>query len=205
MQRLVAQHLDSFFIHQITDNIVLYKLSNSNSQEFGIEENGLFKEKLPAVFSALLRNKSKLFLRYDSTSLKYPKPNYMVFKFQKNNGYTFELNDTLAIKYEYYDSYSSNIFLVAVNKLDSNIKFISGGFYLSKIAKDFDLRVDNPASFYEYLKFRLYQYNISEVYFDKQDKYFFYFKAKSAYYKYLIKVNKNDFDIFKISTILMVK
>ena len=56
--------------------------------------------------------------------------------------------------------------LVALNKEEGEIKFISGNFFKSKIADDFDIDVSNIDSIVSYLRWRLYHTKPDSIIYD---------------------------------------
>jgi hypothetical protein len=64
------------------------------------------------------------------------------------------------------------MFLVGIDttKRYKKIKYISGNFYLHAIADDFKLDINNPDSFYEFLKFKTFKYQTEDITFlEKKD------------------------------------
>lgn len=71
-------------------------------------------------------------------------------------------------------------YLVAYNSKDSAIKYISGNFFKSSIAEDFNLNNSDPSSFFKYLKLRCYNLLPDAISFIKKDNSGLYFTIHST-------------------------
>lgn len=71
-------------------------------------------------------------------------------------------------------------YLIAYNSKDSTIKYISGNFFKSSIAEDFNLNNSDPSSFYKYLMLRCYNLLPDAISLNKKDNSGMYFTIHST-------------------------
>jgi len=159
--------------------------------------------------------------------LKYPKENYILYSIIKKgwdyrNYYCEEVVKWVSTRANYYCDTIKNLgisedinirgnrnsnrsYLIAYNPITKDIKYISGSFFLHQISQDFNLSIDNPDSFLDYIKYKLYFLNIKSIELHKKTKRKIIFKLtykpyhKDYYYCY-VELNKKDFEFLKITT-----
>lgn len=123
------------------------------------------------------------------------------FKFKKKSesdkdmkiGYTHDKPNELLI---------SRKFLIAKNT-EGKVIYISGSFFKSCISNIFKLSVNNPNSFSEFLKLKLFNYDIEKITFKKKRRKYFLFTAYSKVLKedIYIKINPKDYDMLQVKTV----
>ena len=165
---------DSTKIQFIKANIFAYNISHPqyNSAE--------------CYNSAYLYSEFKKSRNYkiEKSNVIYPKGNIELYSVEDTQSYTF--SDGVPFSF-----LISTRKLIGINKLNDGLLFISGSFYKTQIAEDFELNSSIPESFIEFLKLKLYNYNIEQIKFIKEKKDFLYFRAYSNVLNVdiLIKVN----------------
>lgn len=155
--------------------------------------------------------------------LKYPKENYILYSIIKGGWkytsyYCEEVVKWVSTRANYYcdtigglsvsddlnfkGNWNSNsIYLIAYNPTTKEIKYISGSFFLHQISQDFNLSIDNPDSFIDYIKYKLYFLPIKSIELYKKTKKKIVFKL--SYFKKdicFVELNKKDFEFLKITT-----
>lgn len=88
-------------------------------------------------------------------------------------------------------------FLIALNKDNGDIKFVSGQFFRSCISEDFHIDREDPTTFFAYLKLRAFDVGGTNIKFEKKTHKKWIFKGYSEIYKkpFIITVDKKDIDI----------
>lgn len=136
--------------------------------------------------------------------LSFPNKDYVLFSVINDNYNTVNKREKL-ISQKISSHTNPNIlekeFLIAINKKDSfYIHFISGIFLKSEIAYEFELDIDNPDSFFDFLNFKLNNYKLSELKFLKMKKGNLIFEcySKTLRERIRIEVDKKEFDKIEI-------
>jgi len=121
----------------------------------------------------------------------------------KGNPYGFQrIGDLFSIYFR-----EDRMFLIGIDTTTTRIYngfnyiYISGNFYLNAIAKDFNLDINNPESFYEYLKFKTFNYQTENIRFLGKRRKYLMFEAdygSNGFYlhtrKSIIFVNSKDLE-----------
>jgi hypothetical protein len=95
-------------------------------------------------------------------------------------------------------TYLKNNYLIAYNKLNDSILYLSGKFYIDSYYHLFSLDLNSPSSFFDYLNFRLFMYSPKGFDFEGYSKECIWFSVKvnwSPYNKIIyVGLDKFDFD-----------
>lgn len=142
---------------------------------YPLKEYSVFKAMLVSPY--LLIGKWKSFTKKD---------NSCDFKFYVED--SLQISDSLASGFdEYY---------IAYNEKERNIKFLSGGFYLSQYITDFAPDPLDPESIIPYLHMRLLRYGIEEISYLRKEKRMYFYKVKTKVFNTEIKLNPYDIQNF---------
>ena len=132
------------------------------------------------------------------SELAYPEKGYAVYQIHKK-GYGIG-NDSVRIFTHLSSLKFDDDYLIALNKEEGKIKFISGNFFKSKIADDFDIDVSNIDSIVSYLRWRLYHTKPESIIYDGKKNGYLCFKVgiEGAKKKLVVDISETDFDDIKI-------
>jgi hypothetical protein len=182
--------------NRVYKNILAHNIRFAGRSYNGIAYDGIIKHyETDLFYEKLLPNKGyKLFIEFKKTPLIYPIPGYEVYDVRLPQGLSY-INDSTEYTYM-YPSGVEHYFLIAFNRKDWTIKFVSGQFFLSSIHEDFNMDYNNPSSFVEYLNFRLYRYSVHDIITKKRNRKKIVFSAYSDRLKrkIIITVFKNDLE-----------
>lgn len=183
------------------NNILAYHLKHAENYEYNIDENGFLRDYGDFFFQEMLSNEYDLELKFSIVdTIVYPISKYSLFSIDKNGFYFYNSKDSIGYYFNLPSFSSDSYYLVAFNPKANKLKFLSGNFFLSKVAKDFALDPEDPDSFYDFLRIKLYNKLADEVVFLREKRKHLYFKVYSRYAKrYLeVKVNKSNPDDISI-------
>lgn len=191
-------------INDIEKNILIYRVNNldlRNVCTYGKPLN--FDKLLPSKNQTLSYNMildSLTNYNSDVTLFKLSTKYYFLEEKKLKNG-SFTYNE---VKFQTSDDINIyNEFLVGYSRNDKKLIYISGDFFKSCIAENFNLNENKPNSFKQFLKLKLYNYSIEKISFQKNKKKFMLFKAYSNKLNedIHIKVNPDDFDMLQVKTV----
>lgn len=197
-------NINEDLMDDIEKNILIYRINN-------IKLNNICTFGKPINFDKLLPDKNQT-LSYNmilDTLITY---NREVILFKITTNYSFvekEIFNNGSYTYREVKFYTSddvniyNLFLVGYNIIKKEIIYISGDFFKNCIADNFNLNINNPNSFNQFLKLKLYNYSIGEVSFEKKKKKYFLFKAYSKQLEedLYIRVHPKDYDMLQVKTV----
>jgi len=195
---ITAQDIDR--VLDLTErNILIYRIINNEDLKNLYNDDLIFSENIPNLLNLLPEKGYSLDLDYYIFSDKFPLDNCILYTiirdgFNITNG---EIKTLYGSGYS-YDKPCSNKYLVAYNEKDDFIIFLSGCFIVSKYSGLFKLNFDNPETFYEFLSYRLYSYRPEKIVFEKKRKGNLIFSFYSKKEKFLVQINKNNFDEIEV-------
>ncbi len=194
---------DSVLISELKKNVLAYRIRT----DFKLVEHGDNSTRIKTELLRLFPEKGEdLLLDVSNIPLRYPNPNIDLFEVTNFNYEFSRIGSDGEIEIvnnskEYFDSKPkvdqlSRRMLIGINRKEKSIIYVSGYFYLTKISNDFDLDMNNPDSFIQFLRLKLFNYNMNDFSFVKQRKKYLLYKgySKATSANYYIRVNKNDFD-----------
>jgi hypothetical protein len=118
----------------------------------------------------------------EKLSWKYTIPGYQVYKIYMKE--IIQTNEQTGVEKKFSGKWTNPYFLVAVNCDStgaSKIKFISGQFYTHAIKDDFSIDIKDPNSCIEFLKYKMFKYQLKDIVFFKKKKGKLLFKGYSDY------------------------
>ncbi|NVN94196.1 MAG: hypothetical protein HXX18_02810 [Bacteroidetes bacterium] len=206
-----------FIYNAVCKNILIYRILEYIPE-------GINKGNYIDFHSSLPDNGDMLILdSINKLDLKYPKENYILYSIIKGgwrytNYYCEEVVKWVSTRANYYcdtvrsfyvsddldtrgNRNSNSSYLIAYNPITKDIKYISGSFFLHQISQDFNLSIDNPDSFIDYIKYKLYFLHIKSIELHERTKRKIVFKL--TYFKKdicFVELNKKDFEFLKITT-----
>lgn len=185
---------------EIEKNIIAYRLSllDNSTCYFG----------LPDIEGLIPNHDQRLIFSLSRVDRFFPRKNYQLYEIETKYSYSGiekvkTKHDTISnlyvIDFPISTITGNRKFLIGIDTSSKKVIFIAGDFFKNCIADDFDLSVDNPNSFYEYLKFKLHDWDIEKVRFSKNKRKYLLFKALTKDSKeVIIKVMKYNFDNLQI-------
>jgi hypothetical protein len=187
-----AQTLADTLLEQVSQNIVVYNFRFGLDYELKLSNNVLrdgepfYRILSPAAGTNLDIQANKIEFNYPKTGLEFYEIIKLRFTFLDNKG---SMN---------IESFAANRkYLVAVNPLVNKLRFISGNFFLSRIAADFELDAERPESFFKYLEVRYYNMGLTKIKFRSFKKGILTFDGFSEELKQevVISVKRSDYNV----------
>lgn len=196
-----AQVLDNQVESVIVKNIVSFHFRYALEYDLNLNSAGMLLSDDKLFFTELWPTKeSTLKIEVSETNLTYPNLNYKIYSILKKG---FRIgNDSISTFRVLSSLAADDCYLVAYYKEKSKIKFLSGNFFKSLISGDFDLTIQRPESFYDYLKIRFYNFRCTDIKFKyiKKDKVYFSAYSQSLKEDVLLMVGKENFDLVSAKT-----
>lgn len=177
--------------NKTTKNILIYRIRNTFVVENDLY-NGFLKQSV-TFLNILPDNGCKFELEINRVFIPYPDSSIRLYTlFKKYDRFVCD-SITIAPVYPYF--HPDRYFLIGIDN-QNEIKFISGNFYLSRIKNSFNLDVNNPTTFYKYLKLKAFQYRVKDIEFVKSKKKQLIFSGYSSELEGFINltINKSDLD-----------
>ena len=191
---LQAQNLKSEQIDMITKNILSYHFRYALNYDLNLKSDKVLQGDDYFFNELWPREDQNLKLDILSTEFKYPLEAITVFEIRKRG---FQIgNDSVRISMKLTSFQADDVYLVAVDPSSKDLRFISGNFFQSSIKDDFDLNIELPETFIEYLAYRTFNWSTEKIRYKKTKKDILIFNAYSQYLKgeIQIEVDKSDFD-----------
>lgn len=154
--------IDEYVYNKVYKNIAAYQLKynrtdlNSNNQ-LSSEMNFYFDKFLPDYGYKLEMEIKKLPTEYplDYELYQVTLEDRILYFEERPNIIFLDKGEKMLPKNRYY--------LIAINKKDRYIKFISGQFFTTSIAKDFQFDTTNPKTIIKYIELKLFNLQINQV------------------------------------------
>ncbi|HWW41537.1 hypothetical protein [Pedobacter sp.] len=171
------------FVYNLTyKNIAAYNIKYASFSNNGIYFDNQLKSSSDFFFDKLLPDGgSKMDLDIEAVKeLFYPLSNYLLFSVS-TKGLRF-YNQATGMSRVFKGPHIGRKYLVAVDTLTSEIKFLSGLFFNNLIVKDFNLYPDIPDSYLQFLKIKGFQWSIDDIKFSRKKSGKLYFNCYSELY-----------------------
>lgn len=184
-----AQSLEESEVKLIKNNILSYRiyyLSKNNVLEYEFINSCLLPQinwDLKINYFIETNDMYKIFKGYEIIKIK--NDNYTYFKYEDEN--MISINNTGCG----FVDYSENIIIA---KKKNHILFISGMIFKDPISNFFDLRIESPVSFYDFISIKLDNYSIENIKFKKIKKGKLIFVGLISNSKVFIEIDKFNFD-----------
>jgi len=200
---LQGQNLSEQELDVITRNILSYHFRYALNYDLNLKSDKVLQGNNYFFNDLWPKENQKLRLDVLQSELKYPVGAFNIFTIKKRN---FQIgNDSISISKNLTSLVADDIYLIAFDSLNQNVKFISGNFFLSSIQSDFDLHIANPKSFINYLMLRTFNWSLENIEFMRIKKGKLEFKGFSKYLKenVHIEVDAKDFDQVRVCQLYM--
>lgn len=175
-----GQYLDSESRILLENNIISYHIRNAVEGDLPIGSNGVLTPSENPIFKKLMpvNGKLRLIIEPYKGKIRYPDGDYQIFSVQLP-GFKYDLADSTAYSVSMLGFLFDENYLVAYNARNSSMKYISGNFFKSRVAEDFDLSLENVTSFHDYLMLRCYYMLPDTISYSRRDATGIYFIVHS--------------------------
>lgn len=187
--------IEQYIYNRMYKNIAAHNIKYGNVRYNGAVFKPIFHRNSDFFYESFLPDFGfKLDMQINKLSWSYPITDFEVyqvivdeFRYEKDNGYGARKS---------FSAWTDKYFLIALNRSTKEIKFISGQFFISAIADDFKLNTKEPQSLLEYLKFRVFRYQVKDITFikKKQSKYYYHAYSESLKKNVTLIVYLNDLE-----------
>jgi hypothetical protein len=183
-QRPVAD-INTYLYNNIYKNIAAYNIKYSYYPLNGSVKQDIFRSNGDFFYDAFLPDFGyKLDMKIIKLDWQYPDKNFNLYKIFVN-GFRYTAGDDSA-SVSVMGKWTNRDFLLALNKENGEIKFISGQFFISAIADDFTFNKYDPASYLNFLKLKLFPFQVDNItYVKRRHKKLYFYGASSALNKSL--------------------
>lgn len=164
----------------ILHNIISYHIRHAVEGDIPLTSNGLLIPNVKSIFQKLMPADGQLeteIMPYNG-DLSYPDKDYQLLTIHLP-GFKVIRPDNMSITTHLHAFRFDDDYLIAYNPKNASIKYISGNFFKSPIAQDFELDNNRPESFFSYLRLRCYAMNPGNISFRRKDEKGIYFTVYS--------------------------
>ncbi|SKA47180.1 hypothetical protein SAMN04488128_108124 [Chitinophaga eiseniae] len=185
-----AQSLDRKNLTILEHNIISYHIRNAVPADLPVGKNDVLFPNGKPLFQQLMpiNGKLRIVIEPYKGNIKYPDADYQIFTILLP-GFKYDLADSTSYSVHLLGFPFDENYLVAYNHKNCSIKYISGNFFKSRVAEDFNLNPENIASFNDYLMLRCYNMLPDSISYNRKDATGIYFKLRS-------KVVECDMEVF---------
>lgn len=185
----------------VKNNILFYHVRNANPSDLPEKGLGMLDNDERFLFDMLLPSEGALRMEFHPYvgGLKFPSPEYKLIHLHLPQ-LRVDLNTEFSYSVRMLGFIGDEDYLIAKNDANGKMLYISGNFFKSRIAEFFKLKLDDPASFFNYLKLRYFNMKPKEIHFLQKDEHWIYFKFWSDTINEIVvaKVSIIDFDNYLI-------
>ena len=203
----ISQELDENQINSITQNIMMYRIHYllEDSTLYCIDKDYYFKDYV------LYSDEEYELDIFQIDSENYPDSSLKLFSIWNNHYAKRKIGADTRTTFMGSDTFGDDLFyslekriLIGIDSNTNGIVFFSGNVFKNCIQNNFQLDQENPDGFGQFLKFKLFNYQIEGITHIKTKKDYLLFNATSKLVgddKLLIKVFKNDYDKIQVKLI----
>jgi hypothetical protein len=169
--------------NRVYKNIASFNIKYANFRMNGSTPADMFRSDadLDYSYGCFLPDEGyKLKMVIKDTILPYPDSRYKIYAITINR-FEYIPTDKHKPTYSCNGPRTTKNFLIAVNAQSMEVKFISGQFFLSDIAKDFKLNPEDPSSYLSYLSLRAFRYQVSNIKYEERAKDSLIYRGYSEY------------------------
>lgn len=178
----ISKQAEAFISEKVQKNIAAYNLKYGDITLNGILPNNKLVLESSFFYDAFLPDEGfKMQMSIEKIDWEYPIKGYVVYKIYMKQ--IVHINEKTGDERKFFDKWTNPYFLVALDENEQKwkIKFISGQFFTHSIKGDFPIDISNPLSYFDFLKYKMFKYQITDLSFDKKGKEKIYFKGYSNY------------------------
>ena len=182
----------------ISQNLIAYRFRYGQNWELKLQNKQVLTKNTMFFRDLWTNEKTSLYFEVQNVKINYPNNKYHFFHIVLRN-FIFP-EDTLRDEYHFL-FLSGQDYLVGINNITDAPIFLSGNFFLSPYASDFQLEKSKPESFYEYLYIRYFNMSITHIKFYKiKNKHILYyanFNLQNEDRTIIISVNEDNYNDVK--------
>lgn len=179
----------------ISQNLIAYRFRYGQNWELKLQNKQVLAKNAMFFRDLWTNEKTSLFFEVQNVKVNYPNKKYRFFHIVLRNILFPE--DTLRDEYHFL-FLSGQDYLVGINNITDAPIFLSGNFFLSPYASDFQLEKSKPESFYDYLNLRYFNMSITHIKFYKIERkhilFYAYFNVQNVVRTIIILVNEDDYN-----------
>jgi len=190
-------HIDTFIYNKVYKNIAAYNIKYARFDLNGTADNSPFKETDRFFFENFLPDwGARIGMVIEKLPLIYPDTAYKLYRVTLNH-MSFQNKDKVSLTRGGINP--GTLFLVGVNPVTGAVKYISGQFFISAIAADFKVNLNDPASLILFLSFKTYSLGLEQIKFSKRVGGELYYSAVLAQKTVSVIVNSKTPEVFKLA------
>jgi hypothetical protein len=179
----------------VSENIIAYRFRYVQNWELKLLNKQVLTKNSMFFRDLWTTEKTPLHIEVSNIKIDYPNNKFHFFHIVLRS--LFFPDDTLRDQYHFL-FLSGHDYLVGINNITDTPIFLSGDFFLSPYASDFQLDNSKPESFYNYLYIRYFNMSITNIKFYKikNEHILFYadFNLQNEDRKIIISVNQDNHD-----------
>lgn len=179
----------------ISENIIAYRFRYGQNWELKLLNKQVLTKNTMFFRDLWTSEKTALHIEVSNVKIDYPNNKFHFFYIVLRN-LSFP-DDTLRDQYHFL-FLSGQDYLVGINNITDTPIFLSGDFFLSSYASDFQLDKSKPKSFYDYLYIRYFNMSITNIKFYKiKNKHILFyadFNLQNENRRIIISVNEDNYD-----------
>ena len=196
-----VQDVNSYLSNQVYKNIAAFNIRYCSFGFNHINVDKYFWSNSDFFYNYFMADYGfKMEMKIKKINLVYPNERFHLYEIL-TNGFTF-LADSGNIARGSIGPISTDIYLLALNETNGDIKFISGKYFKSAIAEDFKPNIKEPNTLVSYVKMRAYVVKASDIVFVKKKHLALIYTAFSEIYnkKVVIKLSIKNIEDVAISS-----
>jgi len=198
-QQIKPLSIDTFIYNKIYKNIAAYNIRygslsfNKSIDKMVLEDNS---KRVYEQYIADLDYKLEMVIE-KVNDIQYRGGMYALYSVKLPLGLYFKNQKTGASR-RFLEQGVGTRYLVGIK--DDEIKFLSGKFFVSAIAKDYDLNVKYPNSYIDFLKMKGFEYDLQDIVFLKKKRNILYYNCYSNLFrkKGLLILNLENVEYFEL-------
>lgn len=196
--------ITAFIYDRVYKNVVSYNLINNDYAINGYNKGGYLTSVFP-FFEAFVPDKNfHLNMIIDRTKFNYPKKDFVLYSiYIEKLSFTNETGDTTIAFGGGRSALKTSTYLIALDSIHKEVKYISGDFFLSKIASDFSFSATDEATLTNYIRLKCFNLQIDKLILKRKQRTSNYFVGYSNTLQrnVRISVNSRNFELIKIDSV----
>jgi hypothetical protein len=160
---------NEFIYNNVYKNIAAFNIKYASRSLNGAIPVKTFHEGDTFFYNPFLPDDGfKLEMKVQQLDWHYPREGFMLYEVSLD-GLKYN-NAKAGLEQKNFYVWGGKYFLIAVNRSNhqGEVKFISGQFFIHAIADDFRLNEKDPLSYLDFLKFKLFRYQVENISFVKK-------------------------------------
>ncbi|MGN7819740.1 hypothetical protein ACTJJB_06390 [Chitinophaga sp. 22536] len=162
----------------VLQNIISYHIRYAVEGDLSVGSDGMLNPFSKSIFQKLMPVDGQLETEITpyNGALLYPDRDYQLFAVHLPGFKTIHPNG-MSTTVRLHAFRFDDDYLIAYNRKNTTIKYISGNFFKSPVTRDFELDINRPESFFPYLELRCYSMQPGHISFLRKDEKGLYFNV----------------------------